>query len=308
MKNWNDYPNNNTAIPLFVNTFGTGGTAQTISSAGVGIFVNASASFLTTGITFTANFASRTGIHLINIPSGTITGSNVTCTVFYTSGTVDGVSVTNGVVGVFSVGRYGQAPDNFSGLSINSSGFVNANVMQYNGATAPSGDFTQAMKNTIVTAASSGVSGAMTISGGLPNVNISRWGNAVAPSGDFTQSMKNSLVSAAGSGVTTNLTLASGSVMAYLSGDLTPTMKTSVNTEVLDVLNVDTFAQPGQGTPPATATPLQMFGYLYKAWRNKKGQSSGEYILYNDDATTVDHKASVTGTTTVVVGEITSGP
>lgn len=219
MINWNDYPNNNTAIPLLFNTVGTGGTAATVVGGAVGILVDSSTNFLTTGITFTANHASRTGIHLINIPSGTITGTNVTCSVFYTSGTVDGISVVNRLAGVFTVGRYGQSPSGFSNLVVNN-----------------------------------------------------------------------------------------GAVVATLSGDLTSTMKTSVNTEVLDVLNVDTFAQPGQGTPPATATPLQMVSYLYKAWRNRKSQTSSEYILYNDDGTTSDQKATVTGTTTVVVGEVTSGP
>ncbi len=105
-----------------------------------------------------------------------------------------------------------------------------------------------------------------------------------------------------------NISITNGAVVASLTGDLTSTMKTSVNTEVLDVLNTDTFAQPGQGTPPATATPLQMVSYLYKAWRNRKSQTSSEYILYNDDAVTSDQKATITGTTTVVVGEVTSGP
>jgi len=219
MINWNDYPNNNTAIPLLFNTVGTGGTAQTISNGGVGIFIDASTSFLTTGITFTANHGSRTGIHLVNIPSGTITGTNVTCTVFYTSGTIDGVDVTNRLAAAFSVGRYGQAPSGFS------------------------------------------------------DINISN-----------------------------------GAVLATLSGDLTSTMKASVNTEVLDVLNVDTFAQSGQGTPPATISFGGAINYLYKAWRNRKSQTSSEYILYNDDAVTSDQKATITGTTTVVVGEVTSGP
>ncbi len=219
MINWNDYPNNNTAIPILLNTVDQSGLGATISGAGVGIFIDANTSFLTTGITLTANHASRTGIHLVNIPSGTITGTNVTCTVFYTSGTVDGLSVANRLAASFSVGRYCQSPSGFSNLVVN---------------------------------------------------NVA--------------------------------------VVATLSGDLTSTMKTSVNTEVLEVLNTDTFAQPGQGTPPATATPLQMVSYLYKAWRNRKSQTSSEYILYNDDAVTSDQKATITGTTTVVVGEVTSGP
>ncbi len=220
MINWHDYPDNNSIIPLFLNTVNQEGVADTISNAGIGIFIDNNQTFLTTGVSLITNFASRTGIHVISIASGTITGTNVNCTAFYTSGTVDAIDVTNRVVGIFSVGRYGQAPDDFSSLNISN-----------------------------------------------------------------------------------------GAVVATLSGDLTSTMKTSVNTEVLDVLNVDTFAQPGQGAPPATATPLQMFGYLYKAWRNKKIQTSSQYSLFNDDATTIDHTSSINGSSTgVTVGEIATGP
>lgn len=105
-----------------------------------------------------------------------------------------------------------------------------------------------------------------------------------------------------------SLSITDGAVVASLTGDLTSTMKASINTEVLDVLTVDTFAQSGQGTPPATISLGGAVNYLYKAWRNRKSQTSSEYALYNDDATTVDQKATVTGTTTVVVGEVTTGP
>lgn len=82
-----------------------------------------------------------------------------------------------------------------------------------------------------------------------------------------------------------------------------------VNAEVLDVLNVDTFAQPGQGTPAATTTIRLMVAYLYKLARNKKLQTATQFSLLNDDAVTVDQKATtsddgVTGT----VGELATGP
>lgn len=82
-----------------------------------------------------------------------------------------------------------------------------------------------------------------------------------------------------------------------------------VNAEVLDVLNTDTFAEPAQGAPAATATLAAKINYLYKAWRNKKTQTATELSIFADDATTVDHKATVSddGTTTTV-GEIVTGP
>jgi hypothetical protein len=91
--------------------------------------------------------------------------------------------------------------------------------------------------------------------------------------------------------------------------DLSAVMKTSVNTEVVDALATDTYAEPAQGTPAATTTLSAKIGYLYKAWRNKSAQTASQYSLYNDDAATVDHKATFTDdATTATRGEIATGP
>lgn len=96
---------------------------------------------------------------------------------------------------------------------------------------------------------------------------------------------------------------------APTSGDLTATMKASVNTEVLDVLNTDTFAEPGQEAPPATTTLVKKIGYIYKMLRNKITQTSTTLSVFADDATTVDQKATVSDDgTTYTRGEIGSGP
>lgn len=82
-----------------------------------------------------------------------------------------------------------------------------------------------------------------------------------------------------------------------------------VNAEVLDVLNVDTFAQPGQGTPAATTTIRLMLAYLYKFARNQVTQTSSQFSVYNDDAATIDQKATFADDgTTATRGEITTGP
>ena len=85
--------------------------------------------------------------------------------------------------------------------------------------------------------------------------------------------------------------------------------KADVNAEALDVLNTDTFAEPAQGAPGATVSLVTKIGFLYKAWRNKKTQTATQYSLLNDDAATVDHKATVAddGTTTTI-GEVATGP
>lgn len=270
MINWNDYPHNNSAISLYLNTVSQSGIPTSVTSGAIGIFVDNNASYLTTGITFTANFASQTGIHLVSIPSGTITGTNVTCTAFYVSGVVDSVNVARRLVGVFSVGRFGQGPSNFTGLIIGSDGLVEANILKYNGVSASSGDFTSIMKSSLTTAAT----GSFDMTSGVQNVNVSKFGNISVPSGDFTS-----------------------------------TMKSSINTEVLDVMNTDTYSEPGQGVPTSTPSYGQMLRYLYKNWRNKKTQTASEYTIYNAAGTVVDHKSSVSGTNVIVtINDVVSGP
>lgn len=83
----------------------------------------------------------------------------------------------------------------------------------------------------------------------------------------------------------------------------------NINAEVVDTLNTDTYAEPAQGAPGATISLAQKIGYLFKAWRNRSNQTSTTYQLFNDDAVTVDHKATVSDdATTAEKGEVTTGP
>lgn len=83
----------------------------------------------------------------------------------------------------------------------------------------------------------------------------------------------------------------------------------AVNAEVVDALATDTYAEPAQGTPAATTSLAAKLNYLYKSWRNKKTQTSTQWSLLNDDASTVDHKATVADDgTTASKGEIATGP
>jgi hypothetical protein len=105
------------------------------------------------------------------------------------------------------------------------------------------------------------------------------------------------------------LTTVTNLTNAATAGDFTATQKASINAEVLDVLNTDTFAEPGQGAPAATTTLAAKINYLYKAWRNRVTQTSSTYSLYADDATTVDQKATVADDgTTFSRTEIAAGP
>ena len=82
-----------------------------------------------------------------------------------------------------------------------------------------------------------------------------------------------------------------------------------INAEMVDTLNVDTYAEPGQGTPAATASLAAKIGYLFKNWRNRKTETATQWSLYNDDAVTIDQKSTVADDgTTGSKTEITTGP
>ena len=82
-----------------------------------------------------------------------------------------------------------------------------------------------------------------------------------------------------------------------------------VNTEVMDVLTVDTSTLPVQGAPPVTPTFEQMITWIYKTLRNKVTQTSTTWSLYDDAGSTVDSKRTVSddGATTTL-SEIETGP
>jgi hypothetical protein len=81
-----------------------------------------------------------------------------------------------------------------------------------------------------------------------------------------------------------------------------------VNAEMVDALNVDTYAEPGQGAPGATISLAAKIGYLYKILRNKKTQTADTRSVYNDAGDTVDQKATDSDdSSTFVKGKYVSG-
>lgn len=71
----------------------------------------------------------------------------------------------------------------------------------------------------------------------------------------------------------------------------------------------DNRGEPAQGAPAASTDPLSKLDFLYKLARNKITQDATTLRIFADDATTVDHKATVSDNgTTYTRNEITSGP
>lgn len=85
--------------------------------------------------------------------------------------------------------------------------------------------------------------------------------------------------------------------------------KADVNAETLDVLNTDTFTEPGQEAPPVSASLVKKIGYLYKFLRNRITSSTTEIKVYGDDALTVHQKSTHSDDgTTYDRGEFGTGP
>jgi hypothetical protein len=134
-----------------------------------------------------------------------------------------------------------------------------------------------------------------------------------AITGNITGNLSGSVGSV--SGAVGSVTGAVGSVTGNVGGNVTGTVgslaaqaKADVNAEVLDVLNTDTFAEPGQGAPGTTVSLVTKVGFLYKAWRNRSTQTANEYALYADNATTKDQEAIVGDDgTTFDRGEVGTG-
>ena len=168
-------------------------------------------------------------------------------------------------------------------------------------------------KTDYLPSATAGAAGGLFIAGTNAATSVSITGNITGNLSGSVGSVTGSVGSVTGSvgsvtGAVGSVTGAVGSVTGSI-GSLGATAKSDVNAEVLDVLNTDTFAEPAQGAPGATITLAQKIGYLYKAWRNKATQTATDYKLYNDDAATVDHKATVSDDgTTFTRGEIATGP
>lgn len=93
------------------------------------------------------------------------------------------------------------------------------------------------------------------------------------------------------------------------AGYTAPLSAAQVKTEVVNAINVDTYAEPGQGTPPSTASFGEMLRQFYKSFRNKKDADGSFVRIYNAAGTVVDQKQATSVAGAVVTKDgIVSGP
>jgi len=74
---------------------------------------------------------------------------------------------------------------------------------------------------------------------------------------------------------------------------LSATQKSDVNAEVLDVMNVDTFGEPGQGAPGETVPIFEKINFIYKTLVNKKTGDNTLIEILNYAGTVVDQKRTI---------------
>lgn len=181
------------------------------------------------------------------------------------------------------------------------------------------GDFTATMKTSIGTAvaasAVASVTGSVGSVTGLTASNLdttvsSRMATYTQPTGFLAATFPSGTVANTTNITAGTITTATNLTNAPTAGDLTSTMKTSVETQVVTALATDTYAEPGQGTPASTVSLAAKIGYLYKAWRNLSTQTATTYNLTSaSDNATVDQKATVSDDgTTFTRNNIVTGP
>ena len=91
--------------------------------------------------------------------------------------------------------------------------------------------------------------------------------------------------------------------------DMTDISSAQVNAEIVDCLNVDTYDEPGQGTPSAIASLAYKIGFLYKRLINRYTETDGQGSIHNNAGDTVDHKTTISDDGTMFTkGKYESGP
>lgn len=299
---WNSNDSNGASI-----TRSTNGT--------ISVYKDGGTTQSTTGVTDTEDFDGLTGVHLAAIDTssdGTFYSAGSDFHVVLSGATIDTRTV-NAVLFSFSLRNRSHLLPTTAGRTLDVSSGGEAGI---DWANVGSPTTTVGLSGTTVKTATDVETDTSDIQGRLPAALVGGRidSNVGAISSDATAADNaESFFDGTGYAGTNNVipvvTTATNLTNAPTSGDLTATMKTSVNTEILDVLTVDTFAQPGQEAPGATVSLAVMLRYLFKSFRNRITQTATTMSLYADDGTTVDQKSTVSDDgTTYVRGEIGSGP
>lgn len=308
-------------IPILFTTVQATGAPTTLAGTPKLRVYKAGGTTESSDITPTVDFDSRTGLNLCSIDLTGDSGFYATgndFTVVITAGTVNSVSVVGYVVAEFSILKRSPLRPATAGrtLVVDASGLADANVVRLGPTGSGTAQTARDVGASVLLSPGTGT-GQLDFTSGVVKANLAQiLGTALTETagllaGGFKKFF-NIATPASTMDVLARVTLtdaATNLTNAPTNGDLTAAMKASVNAEALDVLNVDTYAEPGQEAPGATITLAKKISYLYKMFRNKKTQTATTFSLFADDASTVDQKATVSDdATTATRGEIATGP
>lgn len=317
-------------IKFTTRQFSTGAPFTLAGTPAVAAYPDNSTTEITAGITLTVDFDARTGLNNVRVvatgANGYAAGSSYALVI--TAGTVDGVSVVGEVVGSFTLERSAS----FARLGAPAGASVSADIAAIQ---ADTNDIQGRLPAALVGGridASIGAAQANTLTASALAADAvaeiadgvwdeARAGHVTAGTfGEGVASVQGNVTGSVGSVATGGITAASiatdaidadaiaASAVTEIQSGLSTLTAAEVNAEIVDALSVDTYAEPGLGAPPATATLVQKIGYLYKAWRNRTTQTATTYTLYGDDATTAHQATTVSDDgTTFDRGEIGSG-
>lgn len=319
-----------------VNTTHVSDTAQTAKD--IGAAVPAAAAGASGGILISGSNSGTTTLAALTV-TGTTTLSdglvvnrstgNASAIVATGNGTGHGISATsgsgatgNGILATAAStngsGFSGQGTGTGDGLEA-TGGATGHGIHAYGGATSGSGlrAEAQAGNSNGFNCLGFGAGHGIRAIGGATGSGMRLLGGATSGHGlQATATSGNEIDADITGAITGNLSGSVGSVTGNVGGNVTGSVgslatqaKTDVNAEIVDALNTDTYAEPGQGAPAATASIVAKIGYVYKSWRNKKDNDGTTTNLYADDATTVDQKQSTSESAgTVTKGEWVTGP
>jgi hypothetical protein len=301
----------------------TGAPATLSGTPVISAYVGNSTTQITAGITLSVDFDGVTGLNNVRVVASSGNGYTDTSDValIITTGTVDSVSAVGYKVAEFTIGRAAA----YTRLGAPAGASVSADIAAIEAQTddigAAGAGLTAIPWNANWDAeVQSEVTDALNAYDPPTNAELVSEINAVqadiAALNDISSGdVETAVLAALDTDITATPT--AGSINDVLndldarlpgSGTLSILTAAAVNAEVVDALATDTYAEPGQGAPAATATLAAKIGYLYKAWRNKSTQTADTYTLFADDATTTDQKATISDdATTFTRGEVGTG-
>lgn len=331
MKSLGDFDTSTIIYGKFTTYRPSTGAAFTLGGTpALSVYKDNSTTQSTAGVTLTVDFDSVTGLHHFAIDTsadGAFYSAGSFFDIVITTGTVDSVSVVGTVVASFTIRRNSALKPTTAGRTLDVSSGGEAGIDWAN-IGSPTTAVNLSATNIDVDQVVASVSGAVGSVTGLVAANLdvavsSRSTYAGADTAgtttllsrltsgrasnldnlDATISSRSTYAGADTSGTTTLLSrLSAGRATNLDNLDATVSSRSTltaanVKAEVLDVLNVDTFAEP-TGAPSATTTLAQKLGFIYQALRNRVTVTATTKTFHNDAGTAQWSKAlSDDGTT-----------